>query len=123
MRNLIGVKKVTNNNFLYVPYAHHPLMKMLIEGAKHSAKRMPWDFKFYYILGSIGPLFLIDTIERYESQGGQVTWVPSPIVGEYFRDEAANSWNKKWFDTHDYVWGVVFVLLLVSVVFVLYKAW
>jgi len=119
-RRLIGVKKVTNNNFIYIPYPNHPFTALLLKRACCTAKRMPYDFKFYYILGSIGPLFLIDTIEDYD---GKVTWVPARDVdGVFFKDDAANSWNKSWFDLHDAVWGTVLVVMIVLVVYGLYSA-
>ena len=120
-RRLIGVTKVTNNNFIYIPYPDHPFTQLLLKRAECTAKRMPYDFKFYYILGSIGPLFLIDTIEAYD---GKVEWVPAKDVdGVFFRDDAANSWNKTWFDMHDYAWGAAFIALIALVVYVLYRAW
>src|SRR3569833_2828898 len=29
-RRLVGVKKVTNNNFIYIPYPNHPLTQLLL---------------------------------------------------------------------------------------------
>ena len=118
---LIGVKKTTNNNFLYIPYPNHPLSTKLVSRACCTAGRLPFEFKFYHVLGSIGPLFLIDAINEISKD--EVLWVPNEVAKEYFADEAANSWNKSLFDDdHDVKWGIFFLAFILLVIFALWRS-
>lgn len=126
---LLGVKRTTNNNFIYVPKPKHPLTQALLKRACCTSERLLFEFKFYYILGSIGPLFLIETIqdaqaalEPWATQG--LEWIPSSQAAEYFKDEAANSWNKSMLDEdHDISSLLFFLILLVLVIAAVVKSW
>jgi mannosyltransferase OCH1-like enzyme len=114
------VHRITNNNFLYAPHPHHKFIQFLLKRAECMAERMPWDFKLYYVIGSIGPLFLIDAIEEYGQN--KIKWIPEADMRHYFVDEQANSWNKKHYDSHDVVWGIIFLVLIISAIVCVYKS-
>lgn len=116
----IFVNRITNNNFIYVPTPNHPFSKLLLKRAQCVYKRKPWDFKLYYVIGSIGPLFLIDTIEEYGREN--IEWIPENISDEYFKDERANSWNKKHYDNHDVLWGFAFLIGIFMAIYCCYRA-
>ena len=112
------VHRITNNNFIYSPYPHHPFTELLLERALCTSERMPWDFKLYYIVGSIGPLFLIDTIEKYGPDC--IHWIDEKEADEYISDERANSWNKKYYDNHDIFWGIFFIIMIIIAIYIGY---
>ena len=110
----------TNNHFLYFPTSRHPLTELLIKRAQCTYERMPWDIKIYYILGSIGPIFLLDTIREYGEE--KVTWIDTGKLEKFFDNEAENSWNKRSYDGHDIFWISIFVLMLVLAIYSVYTA-
>ena len=71
---------------------------------------MPWEFKSYYVLGSIGPIFVLDTIREYGEN--KVTWIDSGVFEKYFDNLADNSWNRRNYDSHDILWGSFFLIIL-----------
>jgi len=110
---LLG-ERLANNHFIYIPYPNHPLTKILLRNACCTSERMFYEFKFYYVVSSIGPLFFAEALREYGYSN--VTWITYD-TSNYFLDEAANSWNKSMFDKRDYFWGGILLILLLLTIY------
>lgn len=117
--------RVTNNNFLFSPYKHHPFMQHVLKTIPCTAERLFFEPKFYYILGSVGPLFLIDCIESWKGGKGKkdLAWLNCTEAKKYFKDEQANSWNKRFLDDHDSKSILFLLFLLGCIIVVLVGTW
>lgn len=96
-------RKFVNNHFFYAPYRHDPFLAFVLTRVPLVADRPFYKMMMDHILGSIGPMFIMDCIEEYTtSNGGEVTLLSSKDVRPYFTHEGAVSWlSKRWFDSQD----------------------
>jgi mannosyltransferase OCH1-like enzyme len=117
---LLG-ERMANNHFIYIPYPNHPLTAILLKNACCIRDRTVFDFKFYYIIARIGPLFFSEAIKEYGYD--KVTWIAYDTSRKYFLDEAANSWNKSMFDTHDYFWGSVLLAIFCLTIYAMFRVY
>lgn len=107
--NLINSMRKTNNHFLYFPHPNHELARMLVNSSVCTRQRMPWDVRIYYVLGSIGPIYVLDIIKEYGED--KVNWIDSKVIETFFENKSHNSWNKHFYDSHDIFWGILLVVI------------
>lgn len=113
-------RNFVNNHFFYIPYPDDPFMHYLLSCVPHTAQRPFFRFMIEHILGSIGPMFVMDCIERYIEGGGKVTLYSSSVIRPYFTHEGHVSWlSKRWFDGQDkitiFMLACMVVLVFMSV--------
>lgn len=118
------LSQIMNNQFMYSPHKYHSLYKLLANRSQCTYKRALWDFKVYYILASIGPIYVYDTIQDYGPN--KVHHLHIENFKKYVHDYTANSWcDDKAFidlDTRDKIVLVVFILAVIYTVYALYKS-
>lgn len=115
---------ILNNNFMYSPYPKHPFYEILSEKSKVTKDRKWWDFKLYYVLGSIGPFYLFDVVKKYGLEG--INLLNTSKLENFIHDEHANSWcNASAFimdlDKRDKIVIFIFLLLIFYAIFSIYK--
>ena len=108
---------VVNNNFLYLPYAKHPLCKLLIDNLHVYSCRYFWEFKAEYIFRSTGPLYLMKMLDIYLKTNDVPYYVNPETI---FHDMAENSWNKMPIDIHD-IKFILFVMILIFLIIICFS--
>lgn len=132
-KSITALGNVTiNNNFLYSPRPQHPFYDLLIKSLTPASERFVYEMKLYYICKSTGPIFLMDTVDKYERDEGRfllpfsekgIHHISDDEVKGYFRDRADKSWMKNgWIDNHDRLFYLFIVFLIVLIVIALVKA-
>jgi hypothetical protein len=61
-------RKFINTFCIYMPYAEHPLMNLILAEAPKAARRKPFECDLAYLLRSVGAYFLTACIKKYKKQ-------------------------------------------------------
>lgn len=116
MRLWIYFGTFINNGFFYVPYPHNKLMKRLMENASCLSRRSVYSLKFYHVLGSVGPMYLMETIDRFKEEDEiPVIIITTDDMHKYVKHISATSWLKKPFDRFDgwvFLGGITLLALI-----------